>query len=454
MWPRIWSKGEKENTEFPKPDPIRPDPEKGWSGYEAGGWEQGPAHAGSPEPGNPDPDADHTSTEENYVLGYAIGENYPNDLPEKEIVSPPIDCTGQEKVFLKFWGYLNVGNDDHASISVSNDGIDWVQVWESPLTGTADIQWTPIVYDISSVAAGQGSVYIKFTMGSTNATGAYSGWNIDDLELASSTPVYPAEGTMGTEFTITGSGFGTRKGKVLIGKTSVTVLGWNDELIRCRLTKVITPGVYDVTIQPSGPKGTPPIIEKDGFSVKVAEIHSVEQGKGSAYDLVTIHGKFFGTTKGKVYLEYDDNATYKKKGCTVLSWTMDRTTGDSEVVFVVPPMLSDVCDVVVDPYDVLPEAEDVDGFTVKAPEISSVDPDSGSAGDKITISGNYFGSKKGGVHLGYESKGKYKKPSCFVISWDADEIVFVVPKLPVGTYDVIVTNSVGSDTLPGGFEIP
>src|SRR4030042_1561978 len=74
---------------------------KGWSGYEPGGWERGLAHAGTPEFGNPGPETDHTPTEDNYILGFAIGgEGYPNDLLEKNIISPPIDCTGQDWVFL------------------------------------------------------------------------------------------------------------------------------------------------------------------------------------------------------------------------------------------------------------------------------------------------------------------------------------------------------------------
>jgi len=51
------------------------------------------------------------------------------------------------------------------------------------------------------------------------------------------------------------------------------------------------------------------------------------------------------------------------------------------------------------------------------------------------------------------SNGKPTKKSCSVLSWGNDEIVFTVPKLPLGTYDVIVTNSVNSDTLTGGFII-
>jgi hypothetical protein len=161
--------------------------DKGWTGYQAGGWERRDAVAGAGEHGNPDPGVDHSVSADNYILGYAIGGDYPNDLAEKSIVSPPINCTDLDQVYLKFWRYLNIESNsyDHAKILVSNDGVNWNQFWENPVFDVTDNQWTQVVFDISSIAANQETVYIKFTMGPTNATGRYSGWNIDDLEVTS-----------------------------------------------------------------------------------------------------------------------------------------------------------------------------------------------------------------------------------------------------------------------------
>jgi hypothetical protein len=173
---------------FPFKDDFSTD--KGWTGYEPGGWERRPAVAGGGENGNPDPGKDYSASEDNYILGFAIGADYPNDLLiEKEIISPPVNCTGQSRVFLKFWRYLNVESNyyDHAKVYVSNDGTNWIQLWENPVFDLIDNQWIQVVYDISSVAANQATVYVKFTMGPTNASGRYSGWNIDDLEV---TPDY------------------------------------------------------------------------------------------------------------------------------------------------------------------------------------------------------------------------------------------------------------------------
>jgi hypothetical protein len=436
--------------------------DKGWYGYEPGGWERGLAKAGGGENGNPDPGEEYTGSTDNYILGFAIGADYPNDLiEEKSIISPPIECSDQDRVFLKFRRWLNVESAPpqpnvegaHARIYVSNDGINWGEpIWENPPIDLMDNQWVPAVFDISSVAAGQATVYVKLTMGPINSSRRFSGWNIDDFEVTSEV-IYPSEGTMGTKLEIRGSNFGTKKGKVLIESTPPAILDWAEGLIHCQLTKALAPGVYDVTIQQSGPKGTPPIIEKDAFGVKVPEIYSVDQTEGSANDQVTVSGKFFGTKKGIVYLEYEQSGSLTRKSCKVSTWMMDSTTGDSEIVFVVPKMPPEVCNVVVDPFRIIPEAEEADAYTVKAPEIASVAPNPGSIGEHITISGNYFGSEKGKVYLSYVVNGKSTRKSCSIISWGDDAIVFAVPALPLGSYDVIVTNSVGSDTLPGGFII-
>jgi hypothetical protein len=87
-------------------------------------------------------------------------------------------------------------------------------------------------------------------------------------------------------------------------------------------------------------------------------------------------------------------------------------------------------------------------FVVQPPEVVSVDSMAGTIGAEITIRGNFLGIKKGKVYLAYEKDGKPKKKTCKVNIWPVDtgegEIVFAVPKLPPGAYELIVTNGVGS----------
>ncbi len=146
--------------------------------------------------------------------------------------------------------------------------------------------------------------------------------------------VNPHQGTVGTKMTLLGSGFGAKKGKALIGSAALKILEWTDGSIQCQLanvTKGVSPGAYDVTIRPQA-KGAPPLVIMNGFTLKGPEIDSVEPASGLAGDEITVHGLFFGIKKGKV--------TLGGKTCKVFSWTMDWTTGESQIRFAIPKGLA------------------------------------------------------------------------------------------------------------------
>ena len=58
----------------------------------------------------------------------------------------------------------------------------WTEVWTNPAT-IEDDQWVDVSYDITEVASGQQDVQIRWTMGTTDSAWRYSGWNIDDVEI-------------------------------------------------------------------------------------------------------------------------------------------------------------------------------------------------------------------------------------------------------------------------------
>jgi hypothetical protein len=129
----------------------------------------------------------------------------------------------------------------------------------------------------------------------------------------------PQEGTIGTEITITGSGFGTKKSKVLIGgmATKIAKDGWKPDSITCTLTKIPSVGTHNVTIKTYKADD---IILSNAFTVKPPEIDFLAY-QGVAGDPITLTGNFFGTKKGKVYIENPD--TGKMKNCKIISWSMD-----------------------------------------------------------------------------------------------------------------------------------
>ena len=132
--------------------------------------------------GGPDPRTGHTGP---LVYGYNLNGDYPNGMSEEHLTTDPIDCSGFVLTSLKFWRWLGVEvpRYDEALVSVSSDGENWTTVWSNP-TEITDSQWTLMDLDISEVADGQETVFIRWTMGETDLTSHYCGWNIDDVEIS------------------------------------------------------------------------------------------------------------------------------------------------------------------------------------------------------------------------------------------------------------------------------
>ncbi len=140
-------------------------------------------------------------------------------------------------------------------------------------------------------------------------------------------PEVIGEGTIGTQITITGSGFGTKKGSVLIGgaATKIAKDGWKPDSITCIVAKALPAGTYHVTIKPSRQAA---ITLPNAFTMKPPEIDALDYNQGGAGDPITITGDFFSTKKGTVYLEDSENG--RKIKCKLTAWGMDSIT------FVVP----------------------------------------------------------------------------------------------------------------------
>ncbi|MCL4222150.1 MAG: trypsin-like peptidase domain-containing protein [Phycisphaerales bacterium] len=151
----------------------------GWTTQ--GQWAWGTPTGGGGQYGNRDPSSGATGTR---VYGYNLAGDYANSIPEYHLTTTAIDCSNLSRTTLKFMRYLNVEQPayDHAYIRVSNNGTTWTQVWTNASEIT-DSAWTPVEYDISAVADGHSTVYIRWTMGTTDSSWQYSGWNIDDVGI-------------------------------------------------------------------------------------------------------------------------------------------------------------------------------------------------------------------------------------------------------------------------------
>ncbi|MBU0641071.1 MAG: hypothetical protein KKB50_19605 [Planctomycetes bacterium] len=155
------------------------DTNPGWT--TTGQWAWGHPTGGGGEYGYPDPTGGHTGSN---VYGYNLSGDYTNNMPEYNLTTAAIDCTGFTRVTLKFWRWLGVEQPtfDHAYVRVSNDGTNWTTVWENDAQIT-DNSWQQQSYDISAIANDQPTVYVRWTMGTTDTSWRFCGWNIDDVEI-------------------------------------------------------------------------------------------------------------------------------------------------------------------------------------------------------------------------------------------------------------------------------
>ncbi len=151
----------------------------GWATQ--GQWAWGTPTGDGGDHGNPDPTSGYTGSN---VYGYNLSGDYANSLSETHLTTTAINCTGMTDVTLKFYRYLGVEQPsyDHAYLKVSNNGSSWTTVWENTAE-VADSSWSLQEYDISAVADGESTVYIRWTIGTTDSSWQYCGWNIDDVEI-------------------------------------------------------------------------------------------------------------------------------------------------------------------------------------------------------------------------------------------------------------------------------
>ncbi len=155
------------------------DTNPGWTTQ--GLWAYGQPSGSGGQYGGPDPTSGFTGPN---VYGYNLNGDYENNLPERHLTSTAIDCSGIHDIQLEFMRWLGVEQPayDHAYVRISTNGTNWTTVWENTSEIT-DAAWLPIEIDVSDLVDDQSTVYLRWTMGTTDVGWRYCGWNIDDVRL-------------------------------------------------------------------------------------------------------------------------------------------------------------------------------------------------------------------------------------------------------------------------------
>jgi hypothetical protein len=165
---------------------------KGWT--LEGEWGIGPTAVSSgQQQGSGDPASDHSPSSDNGVAGIVVPGNYSNAVHAPYyLTSPAVNLGGVPgTVKLSFWRWLNCDYQPYvtATIDVWN-GTSWVSIWQNPSnTLTADSAWTRLEFDVTAYKNPAFKVRFGHQVDQQGMFLAWimSGWNVDDLTLASGT---------------------------------------------------------------------------------------------------------------------------------------------------------------------------------------------------------------------------------------------------------------------------
>lgn len=103
------------------------------------------------------------------------------------LITPNIDCSAAERVYLQFHQFARaLNNFPSTRVSVSNDGGDtwqYIPLWNPPTENGSTSPDNKVLLDISSVAGNADNVRVRFTW-----EGRYYFWLLDDVQLITPPP--------------------------------------------------------------------------------------------------------------------------------------------------------------------------------------------------------------------------------------------------------------------------
>ena len=217
-----------------------------------------------------------------------------------------------------------------------------------------------------------------------------------------------------------------------------------------------TAGTYTVSLTITRPGGGTEVSNQVDYVMAALNPYGVTPSVGSIGTDIQVTGAGFGDIGGRVYLRYQNARGWlRRKSLRVQSWTDGLIV--ARVGAAMEPRLSDV---IIQPKGQAPViVQNV--FTAMVPVVDSITPATGSPGDSIAVAGDYFGTAKGAVRFRYLSGGRLRSNRCKVTSWTMDpatgesSVTFTVPdRVAPGTYDVVVSNKIGSTVVAESFTVP
>jgi hypothetical protein len=103
-----------------------------------------------------------------------------------------LDCSNHTNITLDFWAYIMVWTDYVVTFEISTDNSNWSELATIGQGETLNQSWTNYTYDITDIAAGEPTVYIRWSMDGSGSQISEGGLSIDDISVTGD--FIPADG--------------------------------------------------------------------------------------------------------------------------------------------------------------------------------------------------------------------------------------------------------------------
>jgi large repetitive protein len=197
--------------------------------------------------------------------------------------------------------------------------------------------------------------------------------------------VSPNAGAVGTQVTVSGSGFGSTLGTISFNNVAATVVAtWTDTQIIANVPTTATTG--PVKVAAGGVTSNTSV----GFTVGAVAVNSVSPASGSPGTPVQISGSGFGATQGTSTVKFSGQlASVTSWSDTAINANVSMSASTGSVVVTVAGIASN----------------STVNFVVTPPVITAITPASGPVSTPVQISGHGFGTAQGTSTLTIGSNG-------------------------------------------------
>lgn len=133
--------------------------------------------------GYPDPTSGFTGTN---VYGMNLNGNYSTTYGGPYyLTAGPLNLGAAKDAVLSFQRWLNTDYQPYvyATLEASPDGDSWSTLWSNGQRVIRENAWSSCAFDLPAAFNYQPTVYVRWGYRISNGAWAYSGWNIDDVEI-------------------------------------------------------------------------------------------------------------------------------------------------------------------------------------------------------------------------------------------------------------------------------